>query len=350
MKTRTKIGVTIGPACADKETFEKMAAEGVDFVRLNFSHGTYETHTEAIKLVRETSQKSNLGILVLQDLQGPKIRLGGLPEEGIKIIPGETINFDTTLTEYDGGAIPLTQPRLEKSLHPGECILIEDGLIELKISKIENSKIVADALNGGVLKSHKGLNFPDTKHIDIPALSEKDKEDVRFGVENGVDIIALSFVKSVKDVVELIDLVEEVKKDLGKRNKIQIIAKIERPEAVQSIPKILEVVDGIMIARGDLGMEMKEEELPIIQKNLIAASKAAQKPAMVATQLLFSMEHNIRPTRAEVNDIANAVIDGASSLLLTNETAVGEHPVEAVKVLRDTVLATEASKYDDKND
>jgi pyruvate kinase len=350
MDHRTKIGVTLGPACADQEVFEKMVNEGVDFIRLNFSHGTYETHAEAIKLVREVSKKLGKNIDVLQDLQGPKIRLGTLPDEGVSITPGQSVVLNTNLVEYAGNDLPVTLPHLEESLLPEERILVDDGLIELRVVEIEGSRIITQAINEGVLKSHKGMNFPDTTFTGIPALSEKDKSDVQFGIKQDVDIIALSFVKEPGDVQELKDLVNEIKKNLGRKKDVRIIAKIERPEAVKNIIKVLEKVDGIMIARGDLGMEMPEEELPITQKNLIAAAKAVDKPVMVATQLLYSMEHNIRPSRAEVNDIANAVIDGATSLLLTNETAVGEHPVEAVKVLHDTIVAAEASKYDDKND
>jgi pyruvate kinase len=347
---RTKIGITIGPACNSPVVLSDMITAGIDFARLNFSHGTYETHAAAIKLVRDLSEETGKQVSVLQDLQGPKIRLGTLPDSGVKVTAGQTVIFDTSLTEFTGESIPVTLPGLEKSLHEGEKILVDDGLIELKISKINGSQINFQVINDGVLKSHKGMNFPESILVAIPALSEKDKEDVRFGVEQEVDMVALSFVKRAKDVQELKDLIEKVQKELGKEKKVEIIAKIERPEAVQNIDEILEIVDGIMVARGDLGMEMPEAQLPITQKNLIAAAKAAGKPVMVATQLLYSMEHNLRPTRAEVNDIANAVIDGATSLLLTNETAVGEHPVEAVKVLSDTIVATEASKYDDKND
>jgi pyruvate kinase len=327
-----------------------MIAAGVDFVRLNFSHGTFETHTSAIKLVREVSKTAGKQVMILQDLQGPKIRLGMLPDEGVKVIENQIIVFNTSLAEYKGEDIPVTLPGLEKSLHTGERILVDDGLVELKIAKIEGAQISLQVINNGILKSHKGMNFPDSILIAIPALSEKDKEDVCFGVEQDVDIVALSFVKHARDVKELKSLIEKIQKELGKHKKVEIIAKIERPEAVQNIEEILKIVDGIMVARGDLGMEMPEAQLPITQKNLIAAARAAGKPVMVATQLLYSMEHNRRPTRAEVNDIANAVIDGANSLLLTNETAVGEYPVEAVKVLNEVIVTTEASKYDDKND
>jgi pyruvate kinase len=347
---RTKIGITLGPACDREEKLVPMVETGVDFVRLNFSHGTYETHAAAIRLIRDVAQKTGAQVMVMQDLQGPKIRLGKLPDVGVNVVTGQTIVFDTSLAEFVGQNIPVTLPGLEKSLHEGEKILVDDGLVELKISKINGPQISLQVINDGVLKSHKGMNFPDSILVAIPALSEKDKEDVRFGVEQEVDIVALSFVKRAEDVRELRDLIEKIQKELGKQKKVEIVAKIERPEAVQNIEEILEVVGGIMVARGDLGMEMPEAQLPITQKNLIIAAKAAGKPVIVATQLLYSMEHNIRPSRAEVNDIANAVIDGATSLLLTNETAVGEYPVEAVKVLSDTIMATEASKYDDKND
>lgn len=350
MTRRTHIGITLGPASDSPEVLSQMMEQGIDFVRLNFSHGTYETHSRAMQLVREMARKLEKQVTILQDLQGPKIRLGKLPESGLVIRAGQEIVGNTALSEYGGTDIPVMFPGLEESLQVGERILIDDGLIECKITQIERSRITLQVVNGGILKSHKGMNFPDSTLVAIPALTDKDKADVRFGVGAGVDSIALSFVKRAEDISELKELVMKAQQELGRNTRIELIAKIERPEGVKNIEEILAVVDGIMVARGDLGVEMPEKELPITQKNLIAAAKAAGKSVMVATQLLYSMEHNVRPTRAEVNDIANAVIDGATSLLLTNETAVGEHPVEAVRVLNEVVLATENSKYDDKND
>jgi pyruvate kinase len=371
MERRTKIGITLGPASASSAILTHLLKE-VDFVRLNFSHGTYEAHAAFIKQVSTLSLKTGCPVTILQDLQGAKIRLGSLPDEGIAITINQHVVLNTAISTYATDEIPLVLPGLEKSLHSREHILIDDGLVELIIEEIKGTRIITKVLAGKILKSHKGINLPDSDVSGIPALSEKDKADVRFGIEQAVDMIALSFVKHAGDVEELRSLIASLREELhtdnpyvrGKQTlwstnpdhsptKLQkkhfplIIAKIERPEAVKNIKEILEVADGIMVARGDLGLEIPQEELPVVQKNLIRAAQAAGKSVMVATQLLSSMEHNLRPTRAEVNDIAGAVIDRVTALLLTNETAVGEHPLEAVDMLSKTIVATEKSSYDD---
>jgi pyruvate kinase len=282
----------------------------------------------------------------MQDLQGPKIRLGKLPDAGVVLTENTEVVFDTAITDYKDAALPIAFPTLEKHVAVNDRILIDDGHMEVKIQAVQGTQLITVVIQGGSALSHKGLNFPDSTLGGIPALSEKDKNDVVFGVAQGVDSISLSFVKRPQDIVELRELVTTLENPLHKKD-ISLVAKIERPEAVSNLAEILQVADMVMVARGDLGLEMPQAELPITQKNIIRAARKAGKPVIVATQLLDSMQHDRRPTRAEVSDVANAVIDGADALLLTNETAVGEFPVEAISTMHDIILETEASTYDD---
>lgn len=344
----TKLGATIGPACNTTEIITSLVKAGMSFARLNFSHGTYDDHAKLIAHIREAAGESNRMVSIFQDLQGPKLRLGILPDVGVAVTEGEQVVFDTMSHEYTGGVIPLPFDKLERSLHADERLLIDDGTIECVVTKIEPGKIMAKITTGGVLKAHKGLNFPDSTLVAIPALSEKDKADVRFGLQQGVDIVSLSFVKRAQDVTELKLLIGKLQEELGLPKKyVPVVAKIERPEAMQNLEEIIQVADAIMVARGDLGLELPMAELPVEQKTIIAATRRHAKPVIVATQLLYTMEHNPRPTRAEVSDVANAVVDHVDALLLTNETATGEHPIKAVEVLRDVVAAIEASSFDD---
>lgn len=344
----TKLGATIGPASENVEMIVKLIHAGMSFARLNFSHGDYEADTRLIGNIREASRKCNRYIAILQDLQGPKLRLGTLPEGGIALTKGQEIVLSTSLHEYGDKEIPLPFVGLEKSLHPGERLLVDDGLIELSVTTLEPGIIKGVITVAGTLKSHKGLNFPDSTLVAIPALSQKDKDDVRFGLSAGVDIISLSFVKRAQDVTELKLLIAKLQEELGlPKRPVPVVAKIERPEALQNLEEIIEAADIIMVARGDLGLETPISSLPVEQKTIVAAARRKAKPVMVATQLLYSMEHNPRPTRAEVSDIGNAVVDHADALLLTNETAMGEYPVPAVEMMRDTALAMEKSVFDD---
>jgi pyruvate kinase len=327
---------------------EKMIAAGMNFARLNFSHGTHESHRELIRAIRSAVATSGKEVQILQDLQGTKMRLGILPEEGVELKSGEIVRLDTSLTEYDGaGSLPLAFPGLEKHLAVGERILIDDGRLEIKIILISGTVIEARIVDGGVVTSHKGLNFPDSTLSSIPALSEKDKEDIAFAVNEGIDSMSLSFVKSARDIIELRQAITDAQKKAEKNDKIFIVGKIERADAVKNLDEIIGHVDALMVARGDLGLEMPQQELPITQKNIVRAANQAGIPVMVATQLLDSMQRSRRPSRAEVSDVANAVIDGADALLLTNETATGEFPVEAVETLSQIIAETEKSSYDD---
>ncbi len=348
MKKQTKIVATVGPACANKETLVKMIQSGMNSARLNFSHGTHENHAELIKTIRVAAEATGEPIMILQDLQGPKMRLGTMPAEGLILQKGEKIILNTAISDYLNQEIPITYPGLEKFLKVGERILVDDGHITLLIKSIESSKIFTEVIEGNIASSHKGLNFPDSTLVGIPALSEKDKDDVRFGVEMGVDAIALSFVKKPEDIKELKQCIEDFSKELRKNSPapIMVIAKIERPEAVENIDTILAEVGGIMVARGDLGLEIRAGEVPLVQKAIIKKANKLAKPVIVATQMLDSMQKNSRPTRAEVSDVVNAVIDHADALMLSNETAAGSYPVETIVAMADAIVCAEESPLD----
>ncbi len=348
MKKRTKIVCTIGPSSQSKQILSKMVAAGMNVARLNFSHGSYENHKELIENIRRVEQESDEPIAVLQDLQGPKIRVGLLPERGVEIEAGEEVVFDTSLKEYQDGMIPIDYSKLHTYLRARERILLCDGKVEVLINKISGTRIYTKAAVGGKLSSHKGINVPDSK-LGMRALTNKDKQDARFGVERGVDMVALSFVTKAEDIIDLRYVIKDQQRELGIKNKasVMIIAKIERHEAVDNIDQILDVVDGIMVARGDLGIEIPAEEVPLVQKQLIDKAMEAGKPVIVATQMLDSMQENPRPTRAEVSDVANAVIDHTDAVMLSNETATGRYPVITVSTMSDIIRETEKSRYDD---
>ena len=348
MTKRTKIVCTLGPASESQETITKMLEAGMNVVRLNFSHGTHENHLLLMQHVRSVSEELGIPTAILQDLQGPKIRVGTLPENGIPFTPGEMVSFDTSLERYAEGIAPVDYKDFHMLVSEGERMLLDDGKMETTIRHIIGTRIDAEVIVGGTLTSHKGINIPDSE-LHISALTEKDKADAKFGVEYDVDMVALSFVTSAKDILDLRYLIKEYEKELGKTpdQPIHIIAKIERKEAVDNIEEILDVADGIMIARGDLGIEMPAEDVPLIQKRLIDLALKKAKPVIVATQMLDSMQHNPRPTRAEVSDVANAVIDHADAVMLSNETATGEYPVDTVKMMTTIIEETESSAYDD---
>ena len=350
MLKKTKICCTIGPACDSVKVLTDMVKAGMNIARLNFSHGDFKSHATLIGNIRKVEEITGEPIAIMQDLQGPKIRVGVMPEAGVPIKVGEDVVFDTSLTEYKGKEIPLDYSDLHKFLKPGQRILVDDGHIEVKIKNVAGTKITGEVVEGAVIFSHKGLNLPDSI-LDIAALSEKDKNDLKFGVEQGVDLVALSFVRSAKDIIDLRFLIKQFETELGIKNQpaLRLVAKIERRVAVENLKEILEATDGIMVARGDLGLEVPAAEVPLVQKRMIDAANAAAKPVIVATQMLDSMRENRRPTRAEVSDVANAVIDHADTLMLSNETAVGKHPVLVVETMADIIASTEKSHYDDVN-
>lgn len=348
MKKRTKILCTLGPSCESVETIAHMVKAGMNIARLNFSHGTHENHAMLIEHIREVEEKTGEPVAILQDIQGPKIRVGVLPKEGIILDVGKEVSFDTALDAYAGAAIPVDYKELHKHVKSGERFLLNDGRQEVHVAKVEGTVITGTIVVGGVLTSHKGINLPDsTLHVTV--ITEKDKKDIRFGVEHGVEFIALSFVMNAQDIVDLRYLIEQYEKELNivRDQPIHLIAKIERHDAVKNIREILDAADGIMIARGDLGIEIPAEEVPIVQKRLIDEALAAGRPVIVATQMLDSMQENPRPTRAEVSDVANAVIDHTDAVMLSNETSTGKYPVETVKTMTTIICETEKSVYDD---
>jgi pyruvate kinase len=348
MHKRTKIVCTLGPASEKKSVIKKMVQAGMNVARLNFSHGSYENHAMLIGEIRDVEKETGEPVAIMQDLQGPKIRVGELPEKGIELKEGGTVIFDTSATVYKEEVIPVDYQELHEFIKPKERILLNDGRSEVRVTSVNGTQIHGEVIVGGLLTSHTGINVPDSV-LTVPALTEKDKKDVRFGVEHGVDLIALSFVMSPKDILDLRYLIKEYEKELGIKPEqpIRIVAKIERNEAVERIQEILDVVDGIMVARGDLGIEVPAEDVPLIQKRLIDAALDAARPVIVATQMLDSMQGNPRPTRAEVSDVANAVIDHTDAVMLSNESAVGKYPVETVKTMANIIVETEKSAYDD---
>ena len=331
---KTKIVCTLGPASSDYETIKAMVEAGMDVVRLNFSHGDRSTHLDYIRTVRQVAAQLNHPIAILQDLQGPKIRVGEM-EEGVILKPGEK----TTITMEDviGTAerFSSTYKGLAQDLKIGDPILLDDGLLKLRVDDVNATDIECTVVYGGLLKSHKGINL-SLSSISTPALTDKDKEDLEFGLSQDVDYIALSFVREAADLQQVKDWV----KRSGKLT--QVIAKVERHEAVEAMESIVAAADAVMVARGDLGVEMLLEQVPAIQKSLIDTCHSYQKPVITATQMLESMIQNPRPTRAEVSDVANAILDGTDALMLSGETSVGRYPVEAVRTMARIAETTEA--------
>ena len=348
MQKRTKIVCTLGPATESKEVIEALVMAGMNVARLNFSHGSYENHKMLIDNIREVAEKTERPVAIVQDLQGPKIRVGKLPQEGIELVDGAAVTFDTGISEYADIDIPVDYDDLHKFVKPEERIFLNDGRVEVIIKEVNKTKITGTVVAGGVITSHKGLNVPDST-LEVRALTEKDKKDLRFGVEHDVDFVAVSFVQSPEDVLDVRYLIQQYEEELGKdgESPIHIISKIERPSAVELIEEILDVTDAIMVARGDLGIEIKAEEVPLVQKKLIDMALDVAKPVIVATQMLDSMQQSPRPTRAEVSDVANAVIDHTDAVMLSNETATGGFPVETVKTMAQIIRETEKSTYDD---
>ncbi len=324
---RSKILCTIGPASANHDTLVSMVDAGMDAVRLNFSHGTWDDHRRAVELVRRVAAETGRPLPVLQDLQGPKIRVGTLPAEGVELVQGSTVVLVPGDTLGTGGEIPVTYEALARELGRGHRVLMDDGLLELEVTEVSGERVVCRVITGGRLTSHKGVNMP-AAGLSVPSLTPKDRRDLEAGLDMGVDMVALSFVRSPADVLEL----RRVMEGLGAGD-TPIIAKIEKPQAVEHLPGIIEVAEGIMVARGDLGVELPPQRVPLLQRHMVQDANAAGKLVIIATQMLDSMVHNPRPTRAEVTDVATAVMQGTDATMLSNETAVGAYPVEAVRMM-----------------
>lgn len=333
-KKQTKIVCTIGPASLEKATLKKMIKAGMNIVRLNFSHQGYEIYHQVIKNVRELEKEMGLRVAILQDLQGPKIRVGKMPEEGIMLKKnGATILTPKNIIG-DKKTIPVQYKKLASDISKKDRILINDGLIELEVVTIKNKDIHCKVITGGLVKSNKGINVP-TASISAHPITTKDKKDLAFGIEHDVDYVALSFVKNAKNIEELRDLIRR------KHGRAKIIAKVERHEAVDNLEEIIKEADGVMVARGDMGVEINPEKVPLIQKQMIHLANLHGKPVITATEMLQSMVENARPTRAEVSDVANAIFDHTDAIMLSNESAVGKYPVKAVAMMSKIATSTE---------
>ncbi len=338
MKSRfnkTKIIATVGPACNTKEKMIELIQAGVDVFRLNFSHGSHEEHKKVIDIIREINREYSQNISILQDLQGPKIRLGDVENGGVQLESGQKIELSTEALQSTAQKLTTIYKQLPKDVKPGDPILLDDGKIELKVLSTDGEIVKAEVVFGGFLKPKKGINLPSTI-LSTPSLTEKDTDDLMFGLENDVDWIALSFVRSPIDILLLKHLIRQK----GKNSKV--IAKIEKPEAIAQIDEIVAVSDALMVARGDLGVEIGMEEVPLVQKMIVKKCNAAAKPVIIATQMLETMIDNPRPTRAETNDITNAVIDGADTLMLSGETAAGKFPRLVIDTMAKTIHIAES--------
>jgi pyruvate kinase len=334
---KTKIIATIGPSSRDPKIIKELLETGVDVFRLNFSHGDRDFHRENIERIRKVSSDLKKTVAILQDLSGPKIRIGEV-KTPFSINQGEILEIyekPVSCEKVNGvGRIYIDYPEIIRDLKEGDLIFIADGLIKVKVIEKKKQKIVAEVIQGGVISSKKGINFPGAE-VSIKAFTEKDREDLVFGLEMGVDFIAISFVGEKSDVIEVKKIIETYKKN------VPVFAKIETQKALKNIDEIIEVSDGLMIARGDLGVEVPVEKVPVIQKILVKKARTAGIPVIIATQMLTSMINSTMPTRADVSDIANAVFEGADALMLSDETAVGNYPVEAVKVMVRTIEEAE---------
>jgi pyruvate kinase len=336
---RAKIVATMGPASSDAPTLEKLLGLGVDVARLNFSHGRHEDHAQVLDRLRAASRHLGKAVGVLQDLQGPKIRTGPLAagKQGVAIEAGAEIVI-TTEGEFPGNAhlVSTTYPHLAEDVRPGDRLLVDDGLLELRVLSTDGVRARCEVIEGGVLGEHKGINLPGVA-LRADALTEKDKADLAFGISHGVDFVALSFVRSAADVAACRAEMERAGRV------VPIVAKIEKPEAVAALDAILAAADGVMVARGDLGVEIPPERVPVLQKEVCRKARAAGKPVIVATQMLNSMIEHPRPTRAEASDVANAVWDGADAVMLSGETAAGRHPLLAVQMMDRIVVEAEGA-------
>ncbi|WP_158796246.1 pyruvate kinase [Pedobacter sp. L105] len=337
--SRTKIVATLGPASAKPDVLYSMFNAGLDVCRLNFSHGSQADHQEVLDTIRAINKKYNYNVGILADLQGPKIRIGMVKEGGIHLVNGARTIITTKECIGNEERIYITYTSFPKDVHPGEIILLDDGKLQMKVVETNREdEVICEVVHGGILTSRKGVNLPNTK-VSIPSLTVEDRKNLEFVLENDVDWIGLSFVRNAADIIEL----KEIIKARGKH--ARVIAKIEKPEAIANIDEIIAVSDGIMVARGDLGVEMPMEEVPLLQKMIVQKCIAASKPVIIATQMLESMITTPRPTRAEVNDVANSVLDGADAVMLSGETSVGEFPLIVIETMQKIIQNIETNNY-----
>ncbi len=336
MRLRTRIVCTLGPATDTDEKVRALIRAGMNVARLNFSHGDHATHAARIECIRRIGREENTTLAILADLQGPKIRVGEIAQGVVQLNPGAPFTLTCRAVPGDASMVHVDFPGLPDAVRPGNKILLDDGRIELAVESANATDIVTRVVTGGELSPHKGVNLPGVP-LKISALTDKDREDLAFAAEQEVDYIALSFVRRADDVIELKRLIESMGKS------IPVIAKIEKREAIEEIDAILEASDGLMVARGDLGVEAAPEQVPLYQKEIICKANIAGKPVITATQMLESMINNPRPTRAEASDVANAILDGTDAVMLSGETAVGHYPVEAVETMARIAEATEGN-------
>jgi len=335
-RSHTKVIATLGPASAKEDVLSKMFEEGIDVCRLNFSHGSHEDHLKSIQLINELNSRFSSNVAILADLQGPKLRIGEVENNAVNLVDGEELLFVNTPCIGNKDRVYMSYEPLAKDVRVGEKILVDDGKIMLQVLDTNGTdQVRLKIISGGILSSKKGVNLPNTK-VSLPSLTDKDKKDARFALEHEADWIALSFVRSVNDILEIKELIKKSKKPTAK-----VIAKIEKPEALNEIDQIIDMTDGIMIARGDLGVEVPFDQVPLIQKEIVNKCIIRAKPVIVATQMMESMITNFRPTRAEANDVANAVLDGADALMLSGETSAGKYPVEVVHSMQKIIDWTE---------
>jgi pyruvate kinase len=337
---RAKIICTIGPACHSEAAMRDLLRLGMDVARLNFSHGSHEDHARNIERLRRAADREGRTVCILQDLQGPKIRTGRLERhEPVLITTGSGVVITPRDMSGTATRISTTFPDLAREVEPGTRILLSDGLIELRVRGVRGKDVVCDVLNGGLLGEHQGINLPGVA-LSIPALTGKDRKDLEFGLAHGIDAVALSFVRTAADVRTAKQIIA------GHKSDIPVIAKLEKPQAIDHLEEILEVADGVMVARGDLGVEVAPEKVPVIQKHVIRRAAAWRKPVITATQMLESMIENPRPTRAEASDVANAIFDGTDAVMLSAETATGRYPREAVAMMSRIIVEAEGNMGD----
>ena len=337
-----KIVCTLGPSSSSPEVIRALISAGMNVARLNFSHGTHQDHGSLIDLIREISEENGLSITILQDLQGPKLRIGKLAEGVLELNAGDQVVLSSKedfQVKENEKFIPFEIPDLHMALKPGNHILLDDGNLEMAVQSIDGERIEAVVTLGGLLKSNKGVNLPGA-NLTTPIFTEKDRQDLKFGLEHGVDMVAISFVRDAEDIQTVRQAIQELAPSQAAQQ-TPIIAKLERPEALEDLKKIMQVTDGVMVARGDLGVEMSPAAVPIAQKEIISSANAHARLVITATQMLDSMINNPRPTRAEATDVANAVFDGTDAVMLSGETAAGKYPVESVRMMDSIVRRAE---------
>jgi len=333
----SKIVCTIGPATHSPRMIRRLIQAGMDVARLNFSHGTHQTHAQSIAMLHAAAAELGKTIGILADLQGPKIRTGALAGGGcVNLRSGQQFAITTAKILGDSTRVATIFRPLPREVKSGDRILLSDGLIELRVEKVSGYEVVCRVVNGGELGEHKGINLPGVK-LRVPALTQKDRQDLRFALAHGVDYIAVSFVRRAEDIQLAKTLIRRARKDTP------VIAKLEKPEAIENLEEILRVADGVMVARGDLGVEMNPERVPVVQKSIIARAREVRRPVITATQMLESMTQNPRPTRAEASDVANAIFDGSDAVMLSAETASGKYPIESVAMMARIIQEAEAS-------